>query len=333
MKELKIGVMVTIALVILAGLIIFSGGDYLYQRGYIIKVRFDHVSGLSKGAPVRLAGMEVGEVKEMEIADKKVIVSLWLKDSAKIHTDSRITINSLGIVGEKYVEMTMGQSSDWVKDQQIINGINPVNVEEIFSRTEAIVYKGEKLIAMVDKMLGGEETWGKIDIAITNIATLTTSLNQIVIENRDNLAQAVSSMAKAGANLNKLIAENKENVRHITTQLKDASTEAKKASIQTTALLNRTLTNFDKTIVDSKRKASDTLDKIDNASAALESMLKRVENGHGVLSRIITDKKMATDLSEGLTNFNALTRDLREHPWKLMRQEQSIEPKKGFFAK
>lgn len=350
MKEVKIGIMITFGLVLLAGLIIYSGGGYFYQKGYTINVYFDYVGGLDKGAPVRLAGMEVGEVRDLRIKGKKVVVIIWLKESSVVCKDSRITINSLGIVGEKYVEITMGQNGKHLKNGDSVIGVTPVNIEEIFNRTESIVNKSEKLVAVLDKMLGEQETWLEIDKIIKNVSTFTTTINDLLDKNKDGLNQSITNMTRLTANFNNLIAENRNNVKITTDNFKDAAIQIKDTSNQlkkTFEQANRTLTNIDKTMtnldkaaLDSKNKMTSTLsninktaNSIDKAATSLDAIIKRVENGQGGLGKMIVDKEMANNLSEAVANLNTLSKNLREHPWKLLQKEPIAEKKTGFFKK
>ncbi|MFH1563395.1 MAG: MlaD family protein [Nitrospirota bacterium] len=203
-SELKVGIMVAVSLTLLGMLIIAASGKFFLQQGYTIVVYFDYVSGLNAGAPVRLAGMEVGEVKNLSLSDSKITVTLKLEPTAKIKSDSKVTINSLGIVGEKYVEITLGTPQGKILESgSIIKGINPVNIDEVLSRTEAIVNKSERIIVFMDKMLGGEETWAEFDKILKNMATFTTTLNELLVENKEDINYSIKNLHSISLSLKK----------------------------------------------------------------------------------------------------------------------------------
>ncbi|MEW6097127.1 MAG: MlaD family protein [bacterium] len=308
--ELKIGIMVAIALTILGILIVAASGTYLFKKGYTIQVYFDYVSGLDTGAPVRLAGMEVGEVKDLALVDKRIKVTLKLKSTAKIRTDSRVTINSLGIVGEKYVEITLGTpQGEILKPGTTIQGINPVNVEEMLSRTEAVVYKSEKIVAFMDKLLGGEESWREFDKIIKNTAAFTTTLNELLLENKDDIGSTIEDLHSISTSLRKIIKENCDDFRITTEKLKQSAIQ-----------LNKCLANLDNAITGTKKEITTTFVELSNALDSIQDILQKIENGEGAVGKLLSDKEVADNLANAAKNIEELTIDLKKHPWKLMKK-------------
>lgn len=319
-SELKIGIMVITSLAILAILIIVASGNYIYLRAYTIKVHFDYVSGLNKGAPVRLAGMEVGEVKDMALVDNKIEVTLRLTSNVRVKSDSKITINSLGIVGEKYVEITMGTPQGTIlKQGSIIQGINPVNVEEMLSRTEAVVYKSEKIVTFIDKMLGGEETWVELDKTIKNTSTFIITLNELLVENKEDINSMIKDLHHITASLKKIIKENSEDIKITTEKLKQTSMQYQQSAIK----LDKILANLDMTITSTKKDISTTFAELNDTLDAMQSVLEKVKKGEGAIGKLLSDKELANKLETAAKNIEELTLDLKRHPWKLMRKEDS----------
>ncbi|MEW6607617.1 MAG: MlaD family protein [bacterium] len=308
--ELKVGIMVTVALTILGILIIVASGPYFFYKGYLIRVHFDYVSGLDAGAPVRLAGMEVGEVKDLKLVNEKIEVTLKLNHTAQIRSDSQVTINSLGIVGEKYVEITRGTHQGKIlKSESVIQGINPVNVEEMLNRTEAVVYKSEKIVAFMDKMLGGEELWVEFDKIIKNIFIFTITLNELVVENKDELNSTIKDLHAICASLKKIIKENSEDVKITTEKLK-----------QTTIQLNKTVENINNTVLGTKKDITNTFTELSQTIVSLQNILEKVEKGEGSLGKLLADEEIANRLTNASKNIEELTLDLKKHPWKLLQK-------------
>ena len=65
--ELKVGIFIFIGIVILAVIVFSIGNFYTLKRGYELNVLFSFANGISVGAPVRYAGVEVGEVQDIEV--------------------------------------------------------------------------------------------------------------------------------------------------------------------------------------------------------------------------------------------------------------------------
>jgi phospholipid/cholesterol/gamma-HCH transport system substrate-binding protein len=108
-SELKIGILAVAALVIAATVIfLLSGtGGFFWQR-YSLKSRFVNVAGLKIGAPVRVAGVEVGTVKVIEFAGTKVDVTYEVSRSLHdaITDRSRASLGSLSLLGQSTVDLT-----------------------------------------------------------------------------------------------------------------------------------------------------------------------------------------------------------------------------------
>jgi len=316
--ELKIGIMVTAALIILGILIIAASGRYFYQKGYTLRVYFDYVSGLDRGAPVRLAGMEVGEVKDLTLVDKKIEVILKLQSTAKVRSDSIITINSLGIVGEKYVEITMGTPQGKIlKPGSSIQGVNPVNVEEMLTRTEAVVYKSEKIVAFLDKMFGGEQTWIELDKMIKNTSAFTNTLNELLTENKEEIDSTIKDLYSISASLKRIIKENRDDFRTTTEKLKQAAIQFQLISLQ----LNKIASELNNTILETKKDISNTFTELTQTIDAIQVLLQKIAKGEGTLGRLISDKEIAAHLTTAAKNIEELTLDLKKYPWKLIQKK------------
>ena len=157
--ELKVGSFVLLALFGLC-YFIFSVSDLsLFQKGHAMQVIFGFANGLKEAAPVRLAGVEAGLVKKMDIfvdnADgkkTKVRVNIWIKEGVEIPSDSKFGINQLGLLGEKYIEIIPGVSGEFLKPGAAVNGFDPVPMEKITERVSALT---DKLDLTIDGINNG----------------------------------------------------------------------------------------------------------------------------------------------------------------------------------
>ena len=165
--ELKVGVFILIGIAILF-IIVFSIGDIkLIKGGYHIKVIFNFASGIGPSAPVRLAGVGCGQVERLHLfydekeARTKVEVSSWIESNdIKIEKDAVATINTLGLLGEKYLEIIPGAvEKGFLKDSDTLIGKDPVAMEKI---TENLANLSESVGTVVDRLKKGEGTIGKL---------------------------------------------------------------------------------------------------------------------------------------------------------------------------
>ncbi len=149
--ELKVGGFVLLALMSLTFFVVSISDLSFIKKGHSFQVIFGFANGLRPAAPVRLAGTEVGIVKSMKVfidehKRTKVRVNVWLEEGTHIPLDSTITINQLGLLGEKYIEIMPGLSTEFYKNDSVIMGKDPVPIEKITEQVAVITNKLENTI-------------------------------------------------------------------------------------------------------------------------------------------------------------------------------------------
>jgi phospholipid/cholesterol/gamma-HCH transport system substrate-binding protein len=151
--EVKVGIFVLVAFILLTFFVISIADLSFFKKGYSFQAVFGFVNGLKPAAPLRLIGVDAGLVKEVEVfADEKdqgkikVKVSLWVEEGVKIPADSKMTINQLGLLGEKYLEILPGISKDLIKEGDLVLGDDPMPVERITQQVAVITQKLETTI-------------------------------------------------------------------------------------------------------------------------------------------------------------------------------------------
>ncbi len=169
--DIKIGLFISVGLILLT-IITFSINDFFFKPGYNINAILGFANGVKKSAPVRLAGIEVGEVKEAGVfkdANGKTMVKLklWLTSDAKVEKDAQMIINTLGLIGEKYVEIIPGTpGTPFLENGDDIVGYDSVSVEQITKKGYGIALKLEKAIDSIDEILkqvkSGDGTVGRL---------------------------------------------------------------------------------------------------------------------------------------------------------------------------
>jgi phospholipid/cholesterol/gamma-HCH transport system substrate-binding protein len=169
--DVKIGLFIFIGIVILT-VITFSINDFFFEPGYNIYVHLGFANGIQQSAPVRLAGISVGEVKEAGVFKDEegvtmVRLKLWLTKDAKVEKDAQVVINTLGLIGEKYVEIIPGTpGSDLVSAGNTIKGCDSMSMEQLTKKGYEIALKIEQAIESMDEILSyiksGHGTVGKL---------------------------------------------------------------------------------------------------------------------------------------------------------------------------
>jgi phospholipid/cholesterol/gamma-HCH transport system substrate-binding protein len=133
--ELTVGIFVLLGLACLAYLAINLGKMEILGRGYRIFANFDNVSGLKSGAAVEVAGVEVGRVESIQLTSLfQARVGMRLQPGVKVHDDAIASIRTKGIIGDKFVKLSPGNSEKLVPaGGKIINTESSIDLEELIS--------------------------------------------------------------------------------------------------------------------------------------------------------------------------------------------------------
>jgi phospholipid/cholesterol/gamma-HCH transport system substrate-binding protein len=163
--EMKVGLFIGIG-IFLMFLIVFSVGDfYMLKDGYEVEAVFDFVNGIKKSAPVRLAGVHVGEVNDIrvfydkEIGRTRVALKIKIANNVSVEKDAVFRINTLGLLGEQYAEITPGSGEEFLSQGDVIQGKNPVTVGVQMEMMKELIESAADMIGGVSL---GEGTIGKL---------------------------------------------------------------------------------------------------------------------------------------------------------------------------
>ncbi len=164
--ELRLGIFVFVGLTILVVAILSVGGVKTWASGYQVNFMFSFINGVKKGAPVRFAGLDVGQVKTIKFfydakeAKTKIRITCWVDNDVKIPMDSVVWVNTLGLLGEKYIEIMPGVNYDkCLLANGELAGEDPVAMNDVFKVAKNVV---DNLDTGVNRILNKEGTVGKI---------------------------------------------------------------------------------------------------------------------------------------------------------------------------
>ena len=180
--ELKVGLFIGIG-IFLMFMIVFSIKDVsLMGKGYEFNCVFDYVNGITDSAPVRLAGVNVGEVRgitlfyDEEQGKTRVALNARIKHGVKIEKDAVARINTLGLLGERYMEISPGTSKNFIGSGDILIGHNPTDtgaqmekINEFFNSATSIVQHIEKGEGSLGKFVMDDTFYNEMEAFATDI--------------------------------------------------------------------------------------------------------------------------------------------------------------------
>ena len=200
----RLGAFIVVTLAILvAGIFVIGGKQYLFSSTYQLRSQFDNVEGLDAGADVRLGGVHSGTVRDIVLPHKpgeKVTVVMDLGKSTHeiIKKDSLVTIETEGLLGNQYLAISFGSAtSSNVQDGDTLGSQPPLEMADLLEKTSDILDSSQQAIqnatratanlnSISAKINGGEGTAG----ALVNDKQLYTNLAQTANAMHETMVQA-----------------------------------------------------------------------------------------------------------------------------------------------
>ena len=217
-RALRLGAFIVATLAILVvGIFIIGGKQYLFSPTYRLKTQFDNVMGLDTGADVRVGGVHSGTVRTIELPHKpgeKVLIVVDLDKSTHeiIKRDSVATIETEGLLGNQYLAISFGSATaPDVRDGDTIASIPPLDMAGLFQKasiildsSQAAIQNATRAAANLDsitaKINRGQGTVG----ALVNDKQLYNNLSQTTSTMRDTMVQAQTGVTDFQENMEAL---------------------------------------------------------------------------------------------------------------------------------
>ncbi|MBI3030921.1 MAG: outer membrane lipid asymmetry maintenance protein MlaD [Candidatus Rokubacteria bacterium] len=134
--DLAVGIFVLIGILALGWLSVKLGRvEFLGGSGYQVTADFPSVGGLKAGSAVEIAGVEIGRVEAITLADYQARVRIRIRSDVKLQEDSIASIKTKGLIGEKYVRINPGGSERIIPPNGRLREVEPpVDFEELLSK-------------------------------------------------------------------------------------------------------------------------------------------------------------------------------------------------------
>ena len=275
-STVKLGIFIFLGITILVVAIFMLGGkEQLFSSTFNVKAYFKTVQGLKSGATVRLSGIDVGTVRNVQIVNDttgRVQVTMGIKEDVGrfIRTDTRATIETEGLVGNKVVVLEIGSASaERVRDGGTIRTKEPMSISAVIEETQGVMQYTKQmtkdLSEIVARVNRGEGSIGKLlvdDELYTDATNLTKradkSLQSItgefdkVTDLFNNLGEGVKSVV---TNVDSTVAD----LDSILTGVKEGRGILGEMLVNGSpfdSTLRGTMTNIEKTTADARLAAS-----------------------------------------------------------------------------
>jgi phospholipid/cholesterol/gamma-HCH transport system substrate-binding protein len=343
-SQLRVGITVIVATLTLAVLLfLMSGTSGLFTRRITLKSYFDNAQGLRQGAPVRLSGVDIGNVSKILIVPDKdkqqtpvqVVMKLSTKYSYAIRRDSVTSLETAGVLGETYLDIDSlqalgppAQDGDTLPTQ-----VHP-DFNQVVRASQGTLENMDALLKRADRILAFAES-GKGSIGkLIYDPTLYNRLSSTIAE----FQQIVQQVGSGEGSLGRLISRNDAYEKFIATldkmnglidDLQQGKGTAGKFLKDPTLYnnANDTIANVKKLTEDINAgkgalgkltKDEELAKKLDNTISKLSELTTELEAGKGSAGKLFKDETLYNNASELMAESRNLIKSIRENPKKYL---------------
>jgi phospholipid/cholesterol/gamma-HCH transport system substrate-binding protein len=343
-SQLRVGITVIVASLFLALLLfLMSGTVGMFTTHITLKSYFDNISGLRVGAPVRLSGVDIGNVSKIRIVpdkDKQLTpVEVTVKVSTKylfaLRRDSLTSLETAGVLGEYYLDIDSSQAiAPMVQDGDVLATRVHPDFNQVVRSSQGTLQNMDALLKRLDRIVAFVES-GKGSIGkLIYDPTLYDRFSSTVYEFKG----IVDQISKGQGSLGSLISSDEaykkftatlDKMNAVIDDLQQGKGTAgkflKDPSLYNNA--NDTVANMKKLTEDINAgkgslgkltKDEELARKLDNTISKLSALTSGLEAGQGTAGRFFKDESLYNNASEMLVESRNLVTAIRENPKKYL---------------
>ncbi|HSN99800.1 MAG TPA: MlaD family protein [Candidatus Nanopelagicales bacterium] len=334
--EVKVGILILTAVGLLAAFILIMGG-LNFQPTYSIYVEFDNPGGLQSGAPVKVAGVKVGKLSDIQFRGGEINPTTGQRDplvriqakiekryQRSIRKNAVFYVTTQGVLGEQFLAVEPGSADrPELPDDAVVRGLDPPRLDMLLAESYELLHS--TVAAM-------RENKGEITEAFDGLRKTLRGTGEFMHRNQDRLdriAENVEQISLDGSEMvkdaRKKYVDNPQIDRILTNTERVTGTAARdlpplvadaRETLANTKRLSATLGGEAET-AKIRRAIDDVAEITSRAKAATtdaQAIVAHVRRGKGSVGAIVMDEQLFDDLQE-------MARDLKHNPWKFFWRE------------
>jgi phospholipid/cholesterol/gamma-HCH transport system substrate-binding protein len=303
--ETRLGLFVALAFVAAVIILEMVGSLDIFHRGYPLRARFNNVQELKKGDPVRMAGVDIGRVENIDIADSKVEVTLRVRSSAKVKTDSKATIRFVGLLGQNYVSIGFGTpTAPSAGPDTLLETVEQPDLSAILAKIDTVATGVEGLT----KSLGGDT----INNILGPAANFLKENNPKITAILGNMQTISSQIAQGKGTVGRLI--NDDQLYNLAlgtvTNLNSTADELKLTISQARNIVDQI--NQGQGTIGRLAKDESLFREATNAMTNLREIFQKINQGQGSVGKLVNDEALYRNVRMTLQKVDKATEGLED---------------------
>ncbi|HSB79640.1 MAG TPA: MlaD family protein [Candidatus Methylomirabilis sp.] len=320
-REVRVGLFLVVAFLILIALFELVGKETIFSQTVEYKTSFRSIPGLKLGDPVRLAGVDVGTVRDIRVVGARVEVVMHVKPGTPVKTDSLATIKLTSLLGTNFVDLSFGSpAAPMAPAGSVLASTEPPDLNTLLARLNDAAGDIQTLAKQVNEGLGKSiepisSTFQSMDKIAKKIERGEGTLGKLISDDRlyldiqgmaGNLNKVSEQLAKGQGTLGKLVNDDTlyKDLRTLTTDLRGS-----------TGSLNRMMKDVEsgkgtlgKLVKDESlyNEARQTLSDARGALSGIRDMSKNISDGKGTLGKLMNDDSVYNDMKGAVSSLNGI---------------------------
>lgn len=275
-NEFKVGLLAlaTIASVVIMSLKVTSNqsgfGDYITYRTII-----HDASGIFPKTPIKVAGINAGKIKKIELANNNAVITFEVLKRVTITKDSQLSIKSVGFLGDKFIEIKIGDSNQRLETNGFISSQEGGGMANLMQDASVILADVKEIVASLRESLAPENEEPPIKKILRDVKEL--------LENTKS----------ATASLNHMMAGNEKKINNIVQNLNDFSEDL--AYEVNNGHGDSAMTDIKKILDNAKHLTSD-----------LQGIIAGVKAGRGTVGKLLVEEQIADEVQQTISGVSRL---------------------------
>jgi phospholipid/cholesterol/gamma-HCH transport system substrate-binding protein len=268
----------------------FMVGKYEFgeSKGYTLSALFDSVAGLDEKSAVRMAGVKIGTVERVVLSDSRAKVIMRINPDIQIKRGSEATIKTMGLLGEKFVELvpperrtersedsgTGGkEKAGFLQPEDTIQAtVSPSDVDKLINQLSGIAGDIKQVTGSLRQVLGTEAGARSMEDILHDLRETIANIKEFSVTLQGDGSELVMRLNELAGSLNAVVGENRDNLKVSMENIREASRNA------------------------------------ELALASIESVARKVDRGEGTLGKLISDDSVYTNIdsaAKGISDYTS----------------------------
>lgn len=341
-SELRVGLTVLFSAIVLGTLIfLMTGTTGLFTPKINLKAFFENASGLRVGAPVRLEGVDIGNVTGIRVVQGRpaspveVTMKVTTKYGNNLRKDSVATLATAGVLGETYVDISSkAAKGPPAKNWDVLQAQEQPDLSDVVRASQTTLQNVDILVRRLDRIVSaverGEGSVGKLIYDPTLYNKLNSTLDEIqntvsaVSNGKGSIGKLIVSdelynkLNDSVTKINKMVDEMNQGQGTAGKFIKDPSLYNN--ANETMAKANRLMADINEGRGTLGKFAHDPefANKVDRTVTNLADISDRLDKGEGTVGKLFKDPSLYNNADQMLVETRNLVQAIRENPKKYL---------------